>query len=165
VTARRAKRGNGGLGEVIVLLGGSSPSPPFSRFARRAVTGKAPSLPCKSYQLDALRSLEDIRGKNDLAANLRNSTSRVCSMNGSSTSDSAPSEARKRGSGGGSPRKHDDLPQTPRFLASLGTLSPVKLHHCLVRATNWMPCVHWKTYEGKTTWPQTYVIRLVEYAP
>jgi hypothetical protein len=25
------------------------------------------------------------------------------------TSDSAPSEARKRGSGGGSPRKHDDL--------------------------------------------------------
>jgi hypothetical protein len=27
----------------------------------------------------------------------------------SCTSDSAPSEARKRGSGGGSPRKHDDL--------------------------------------------------------
>ena len=25
------------------------------------------------------------------------------------SSDSAPSEARKRGSGGGSPRKHDDL--------------------------------------------------------
>jgi hypothetical protein len=27
----------------------------------------------------------------------------------SCTSDSAPSEARKRGSGGGSPMKHDDL--------------------------------------------------------
>jgi hypothetical protein len=30
-------------------------------------------------------------------------------MNEGSTGDSAPSEARKRGSGGGSPRKYDDL--------------------------------------------------------
>jgi hypothetical protein len=33
----------------------------------------------------------------------------VRSSDQSSTGDSAPSEARKRGSGGGSPRKHDDL--------------------------------------------------------
>jgi hypothetical protein len=51
------------VSHVIVLPGGSSPRPPFSRFALRAVTGKAPSLPCKSHQLDALRSLEDRRGK------------------------------------------------------------------------------------------------------
>jgi hypothetical protein len=38
----------------FVLPGKSSPRPPFSRFARRAVT-HAPSLPCKSHQLDALR--------------------------------------------------------------------------------------------------------------
>jgi hypothetical protein len=37
-----------------------------------------------------------------------NST-RIRFMNGSFTSDSAASEARKRGSGGGSPRKHDGL--------------------------------------------------------
>jgi hypothetical protein len=37
-------------------------------------------------------------------------------MNGSSTRDSAPSEARKRGSGGGSPRKHDDLLTGPSDL-------------------------------------------------
>jgi hypothetical protein len=38
-------------------------------------------------------------------------------------SDSVPSEARKRGSGGGSPRKYDDLltgPPPPPGLASLG---------------------------------------------
>jgi hypothetical protein len=34
----------------------------------------------------------------------------------SSASDSAPSEARKRGSGGGSPRKHDDLLTGPSDL-------------------------------------------------
>jgi hypothetical protein len=61
----------------MVLPGGSSPRPPFSRFARHAVTGKAPSLPCKSHQLDALRSLEDRRGKDHLASNLCNSTSGV----------------------------------------------------------------------------------------
>ena len=37
-------------------------------------------------------------------------------MNVSSTSDSAPSEARKRGSGGGSPRKLDDLLTGPSDL-------------------------------------------------
>jgi hypothetical protein len=30
---------------IIVLPGGSSPRPPFSRFARRAAAGTAPSLP------------------------------------------------------------------------------------------------------------------------
>jgi hypothetical protein len=99
-----------------VLPGGSSPRPPFSRFARRAVTGKAPSLPCKSHQLDALPSLEDRRGKDHLAPNLCNSTSRVRSLNRSSTSGNAPSEARKRGSGGESPRKYDDLLTGPSDL-------------------------------------------------
>ena len=73
MTMGRAERESGGLGEdtpgsmmtynrsegpdskSIVLLGGSSPRPPFSRFARPAVTGKVPSLPCKSHQLDASR--------------------------------------------------------------------------------------------------------------
>jgi hypothetical protein len=34
-------------------------------------------------------------------------------QSGSCTSDSVPSEARKRGSGGGSPRRHDDLLTDP----------------------------------------------------
>jgi hypothetical protein len=44
------------------------------------------------------------------------------------SSDSAPSEARKRGSGGGSPRKYDDLLTGP----SLGMPSLVEFDHCFV---------------------------------
>jgi hypothetical protein len=44
------------------------------------------------------------------------------------SSDSAPSEARKRGSGGGSPRKYDDLLTGP----SLGMPSLVEFDHRFV---------------------------------
>ena len=53
----------------------------------------------------------------NLAPNLCNSTCRVRPTKGSSTSDSAPSEASKRGYGGGSPRKCDDF--TGRQFSSL----------------------------------------------
>jgi hypothetical protein len=46
----------------------------------------------------------------------RSDPSRVRSMNGSSTGDNVPSEARKRESGGGSPRKYDDLLTGPSDL-------------------------------------------------
>jgi hypothetical protein len=92
-----------------VLPGGFSPRPQFSRFARRAVTGKALSLRCKSHQLESITFIGRQTNERRLSPNLCNSTSRVRSMNEGSTGDSAPSEARKRGSGGESPRKHDDL--------------------------------------------------------
>jgi hypothetical protein len=69
-----------------MLPGGFSPRPPFSRFARHAVAGVH-----LHHCLD------------------RASRSEGPVSNSVSTRDSAPSEARKRGSGGGSPRKHDDL--------------------------------------------------------
>jgi len=68
-----------------VFPGGSSPRPPFSRFARCAVTGWAVEERFKEGFLQ---------------------TGWACG--GRSEGDSAPSEARKRGSGGGSPRKHDN---------------------------------------------------------
>jgi hypothetical protein len=40
------------------------------------------------------------------------------------THDSTPSEARKRGSGGGSPRKYDDPPTGPLDLPRLSTYFP-----------------------------------------
>jgi hypothetical protein len=57
-------------------------------------------------------------------------------MNGSSTSDSAPSEARKRGSGGGSPRKHDDLLTGPSDLDAQSSGKGVRelVSYCSVQA-------------------------------
>jgi hypothetical protein len=96
--------GLGNCQPVIVLPGGSSPRPPFSRFARRAVIGKAPSL-FYIFPLVSLRSAFRL------------------SVLSCSTDDSAPSEARKRGSGGGSPRKYDDLLQVRRNEGSSDPIS------------------------------------------
>jgi hypothetical protein len=75
-------------------------TPVFSLRSARAAIGTAPSLPWKYYHV--------LTGLSDLDVQPRQLWS--------STSDSAPSEARKRGSGGGSPRKHDELPRGPSDL-------------------------------------------------
>jgi hypothetical protein len=60
----------------------------------------------------------------------------------SSTCDSAPSEARKRGSGGGSPRKSDNPPAGPNLLTTL--------HFILAMAVKFLVVRYKKRSEGRT---------------
>jgi hypothetical protein len=100
----------------IGLPGGSSPRPPFSRFARRAVECRPPSLLWSWYI-----QLWSHQGK--LVQTIRWFFAEACTVletlraSWFSTRDGGPSEARKRGSGGGSPRKSDDPPTGPSDLA------------------------------------------------
>jgi hypothetical protein len=81
-------------------------------------------------------------------------------MNGSSTSDSAPSEARNRGSGGGSPRKYRDLLTGPSDL-DVRALSLVK-HPSLPCKSHQLDALRLlEDRRGKDD-SQTYVIQLVE---
>ena len=100
MTACRAKRENGGLGE-------DPPESTMTYFRSFGPVREMVYLRMPSYAFDILRNVNLT-----LSFSLLKGTV-ICPLYSNYlwrfTSDSAPSEARKRGSGGGSPRKYDDL--------------------------------------------------------
>jgi hypothetical protein len=109
-----------------VLPGGSSPRPPFSRFARRAVTGSAPSLSRLNVSRFARRTITESAP----ALSRLNFPQPILSWG---TNEACKLWCFLR-----------ILPQTP-VLASLGPLSLVLLHHC-------QPILSWGTNEASKLW-------------